>query len=219
MEPILNVKDLVKTYSGSDQSVRALDGVSLELHRGEIAIVRGPSGSGKSTLLFCCGILLAPDAGTVRILGEMPYTFGAKKRAQFRSQQLGFVFQRFHLLPYLNVLDNVLTAAAQTNATIRHRAEALLERLGMTDRLRHCPGELSVGERQRTALARAMLNNPPLLLADEPTGNLDPENSAAVLEILKEYAAQGHAVLMVTHDTQILKVSSNVFTLEKGQIK
>jgi len=165
--------------------------------------VRGASGSGKTTLLLTIGALQTPDAGKVNIDGTNPYILTPEARAHFRAENIGFVFQQFHLLPYLTVLENVLTAnlvVKKTNA--KEEALNLLQHLNLKHRLTHLPSELSVGERQRVALARAVLNRPKLLLADEPTGNLDAENSSVILDYFKKYAAKGNYVLMVSHDEQ-----------------
>jgi ABC-type lipoprotein export system ATPase subunit len=199
--------------------VRALDGVSLALEPGDFVVVQGPSGCGKSTLLLAAGWLLRPDQGAVRIDGQDVYDLSPEDRSRFRAARLGFVFQQFHLVPYLDVLDNILvpTLALPPDAGLRDRALGLAERFGMTDRLHHVPAALSVGERQRTALARALLNRPALLLADEPTGNLDAENGRLVLEALAEFARNGGAVLLVTHDEDAGRFAQRRLRLQNGR--
>ncbi|MCA9214600.1 MAG: ATP-binding cassette domain-containing protein, partial [Planctomycetales bacterium] len=170
-----NISKKYATQGGGELTV--LDGVNLELNEGAFATIQGPSGCGKSTTLLVLGGLLRPDSGHVEVAGEDVYAMSADARALFRASAIGFIFQQFHLVPYLNVEQNVLAAAMNTSgsrAETRSRAEALLEKFGLQDRRRHAPGKLSTGERQRTALARALLNRPKILLADEPTGNLDP---------------------------------------------
>ena len=197
---LLELKNITKTYRTGPREVRAVDDVTLGIDVGEFVSVQGPSGCGKSTLLAVAGGLLAPDSGEVLIAGENPYAVNADDRARFRAKQIGFVFQQFHLVPYLSVLENVLAAAMATGLKdAKPKAEELLSRFGMQDRLHHVPGELSTGERQRAALARALLNDPPLILADEPTGNLDSANAEVVLKNLAESARKA-AVLLVTHD-------------------
>ncbi|MCZ7647123.1 MAG: ABC transporter ATP-binding protein [Planctomycetota bacterium] len=200
-----------------------LRGASLELGAGEFAALRGASGSGKSTLLWIAGALLAPDGGEVEIAGEKPYALNAEARARFRGRALGFVFQQFHLVPYLSVRDNVLAprlAHHECDARAAEaRADELIERFGLTSRRHHVPSELSTGERQRAALARALLNRPRLLLADEPTGNLDEANARAVFEHLKEFAAGGGAVLMVTHDARAAEQAPRQLTLKEGRLE
>lgn len=220
MSTILEINNFTKTYRKSSTPVCALDNVSLKIVKGEMVIIRGPSGSGKSTLLLCCGGLLSPDNGTIALNGMNPYELRPNRRAIFRAQTVGFVFQRFHLVPYLSVLDNVLVAAVnKVDKRVRVHAMQLLKHFGMDARIGHKPGELSVGECQRTALARAMLNNPPLLLADEPTGNLDPENSRIVLNAIREYAANGKSILMVTHDPAAAGSTDRVLHLDHGNLQ
>ena len=201
MKAILEIRDLVKSYPGPTGTVPALTGVSLQVAVGEFVAIQGPSGCGKSTLLLAAGGLLRPDSGQVQIDGQDPYRLSPEERAKFRAIHLGFVLQQFHLVPYLSVLDNVLVSTlAWSQPKARERAMELLERFGLQNRLHHVPEKLSIGERQRTALARALLNKPQLILADEPTGNLDRENADVVLKALKEFAGQGGGVLLVTHD-------------------
>jgi ABC-type lipoprotein export system ATPase subunit len=219
---MLHVQKLNKTYNGAGKTVHALLDVSLEIATGELAIVRGPSGSGKSTLLLCCGALLRPTSGIVKIDGENPYSMSPSERAHFRASLLGFVFQQFHLVPYLNVLENVLVpslANPNRSSLARDRARDLLDQFGLTPRMRHLPQELSVGERQRVALARALLNDPKLILADEPTGNLDEDNADAVLKALQAFTANGGSALLVTHDRGILAYGHRVVQLVAGRIE
>ncbi|QDU45099.1 Lipoprotein-releasing system ATP-binding protein LolD [Symmachiella dynata] len=216
---LLSVTDAQKIYPSANGTVRALDGVSLELGAGEFTAVRGQSGSGKTTLLLLAGGLLAPDGGTVMINGQDPYKMASDARAHFRSTEIGFVFQQFHLIPYLSVLDNVLAASIPTHpADAKQRASELLAKFGLEHRLHHVPGQLSVGERQRTALARALLNQPKLILADEPTGNLDRENAEAVLGHLTEFANEGGAVLLVTHDDEAASRAKRTIHMAAGKV-
>lgn len=198
---LLRLEKISKRYQRPDQSVEALVGVSLEIGEGEFVVVRGPSGCGKTTLLLTAGGLLAPDSGTVTICGRQPYALGADERAALRATTVGFVFQQFHLVPYLSVLENVLSPTLATEVPdAACRANELVSRFGLSGRSSHLPGELSTGERQRTALARAMLTKPRLILADEPTGNLDEANARGVMDGLSAFADDGGAVLLVTHD-------------------
>ena len=216
---LLEVKDVKKIYQSSGGQVRALDGVSVSLAQGDFTAVQGASGSGKTTLLLVIGGLLAPDAGEVLISGDNPYKLSPDARAQFRATHVGFVFQQFHLVPYLSVIDNVLVAAIATGQTdAAERARELLAHFGLEHRLHHVPGQLSVGERQRTALARALLNRPKLLLADEPTGNLDRENAEAVLGYLGDFASDGGAVLLVTHDDTAASHAKQIIQMSDGGI-
>lgn len=216
---MLVLEEICKTYATAQGEVRAVDAVSLEVKAGEFVSVRGPSGSGKTTLLLAAGGLLRPDGGRVRVNGTEPYSLSAEDRARFRAENIGFVFQQFHLLPYLTVMENVLTAALprpRTDAV--DRARFLLEKLGMSARLHHLPAALSTGEKQRTALARALFHAPPLLLADEPTGNLDEANGRNVLEGLAEHARQGGAVLLVTHDPRAAVLATRCLVMDKGRL-
>jgi ABC-type lipoprotein export system ATPase subunit len=217
---LLDLKNVRKTYNGPTRPVTALDDVSLSLDAGRFLAIRGPSGCGKSTLLLTVGGLLRPDEGTVRIADTEPYRLSADVRADFRARQIGFVFQQFHLVPYLSVLDNVLapTLATGLNNSRDHAVE-LLDRFGMSARIGHRPAQLSSGERQRTALARALLNRPQLLLADEPTGNLDEENARIVLQALKEFAETGGGVLLVTHEQAALEFADDVLAMRAGRLE
>jgi len=218
--PVLQAVDLQYSYG---VRVQAVDKVSLEVAAGEFVAVHGPSGCGKSTLLFLLGGLLVPDAGSVHVAGSELSGRSANERARLRGERIGFVFQRFHLIPYLNVRDNVLAAGlavgsvTKDRASPNDRATALLDRLGLADRATHLPSELSVGEQQRTALARALFLEPPLLLADEPTGNLDPENRDVLLAELQACAASGQAVVMVSHDEVAIAAASRRLKMADGR--
>jgi ABC-type lipoprotein export system ATPase subunit len=200
-EPVLALEGIGKTYQGRTGPVRAVSSLSLEVAAGEFVALQGQSGSGKTTVLLCAGGLLRPDSGRVAIEGRDLYALPVEERARLRASAIGFIFQEFHLLPYLSVMENVLVPSlGKRSPDASRRAEELIERFGLGPRARHLPAELSTGERQRVALARALLNRPPLLLADEPTGNLDPENGRTVLDHLSGFAGEGGAVLLVTHD-------------------
>ena len=218
---LLEIDNLTKTYQTGSATVRAIDGVTLHVDAGQFVAVKGPSGCGKTTLLLVAGGLLAPDAGTVRIAGENPYDLPPDRRAKFRARRVGFVFQQFHLVPYLSVLDNVLApslAADPKETGLGERAATLIAKFGLAHRQHHVPGQLSTGERQRTALARALLNGPSVLLADEPTGNLDQENADIVLGHLAAFADQGGAVLMVTHDKEAAGRANRIETIRDGKL-
>ena len=215
----LQIDSLHKTYRGPEGSVDAVDGVTLEVQAGEFVAVMGPSGCGKSTLLLTAGGLQSPDSGRVTIAGEDLFGLPTGRRTKFRARMIGFVFQQFHLIPYLSVLDNVLVPSIAIDvAAARDRARELLARFGLADRERHVPAKLSTGERQRTALARALLTSPKLLLADEPTGNLDRENADIVLEHVGEFVADGGAVLLVTHDPAAAKHAGRVVEMRSGRV-
>ncbi|NCO41405.1 MAG: ABC transporter ATP-binding protein [Armatimonadetes bacterium CG_4_10_14_3_um_filter_66_18] len=211
-----NVRKVYRTKRGE---VPALDGVSFSVAAGEFLTVRGPSGCGKSTLLLTIGGMVRPTQGTVTVDGKDVYALSAAQRAAFRADNIGFVFQMFHLVPYLTVLENVLLpTAAGGGSAGEAEALALLERFRMTDRAHHKPAELSTGERQRAALARALLRRPGLLLADEPTGNLDPENAAEVMSYFTEYHHEGGTVVLVTHEQAAADHAHRTVTIRGGKL-
>lgn len=218
----LSIANVSKRYRTPDGTVQAIDDVSLSLAPGDFVALHGPSGCGKSTLLLMAGGLLSPDSGVLEIGGEDPYALGAEARAAFRARKVGFVFQQFHLIPFLDVLDNVLVgelAGRSVNGEFRDRARELLERFQLEHRLHHVPSKLSIGEQQRVALARAFLRSPNLILADEPTGNLDAENAAIILEHLGNFADSGEgAVLMVTHDDRAKAAAGRSVEMREGKL-
>jgi len=214
------LKNITKIYTQGKSEIRALSDLCLHILPGEYVAVKGPSGCGKTTLLLCTGGLLPPDKGTVLVRSENLYTLSPEQRARIRASKIGFVFQQFHLIPYLSVLENVLCAGFnREKKETEKRALELLERFQIVERRDHVPGRLSTGERQRTALARALINKPDILLADEPTGNLDEENASLVLRSLKEFAGSGGSVLLVTHDSKASETADRVIFLEKGRTK
>ena len=208
-----------KTYRSATSEVAAISDLSFSVDDGEFIAVRGPSGCGKSTLLSLAGGLVLPTQGRILIDGQPVSEMTAAQRSSFRGEKIGFVFQMFHLLPYLTIIENVVVAGSEVaSAAVGERAETLLSDFGLTDRLSHRPGELSAGERQRVALARALLNRPRLLLADEPTGNLDPENASGVLELLAQFHKQGGTILLVTHDDRAAAYADRSLALDQGRL-
>ena len=197
---MLKIDNISKSFSRKDDKVRVLTDFSLTVKPGEIMTVQGASGCGKTTLLLTAAGLLSPDSGSVQVSDVNLYDMSAEERAAFRSKHIGVVFQQFHLMPYLNVLDNILVPTLVTKEPALDKGRAMVEQFGLSDRADHKPSELSIGERQRTALARALIVNPSLILADEPTANLDSANAEIVLVALREFARNGNAVLMVSHD-------------------
>ena len=216
---MLQVERLSKHFRGPAGTVRALHDVSLSVAKGEFVSVQGPSGCGKTTLVLVAGGLLRPDEGSVMIEGQDVYRMPPEKRGPFCGAIRGFVFQQFHLIPYLSVLDNV-SAPMIANAGPRApgRAEELIRSFGLEHRAGHFPAQLSTGERQRVALARALLNEPGLVLADEPTGNLDSGNAETVLGTLRDFAARGGAVLLVTHDRRVAEYAQRTLHLDEGSL-
>jgi len=217
---MIQLEDVSKIYRTNGGPVHALSGVSLTVEQGEFVAVRGPSGCGKSTLLTIVGGLGMPTSGRVTVAGKDVVGMSSAARARFRAERIGFVFQMFHLLPYLTVLENVAAAALPgQEAAARERAQELLERFQLGDRLKHRPGQLSTGECQRVAIARAMVNRPQLILADEPTGNLDPENSVSVLELLSAFQRDGGTILLVTHQESAAKYAGRAIELRAGALE
>lgn len=218
---LVELNQVTKTYTTPAGAVSALSDVTLSMAAGEFVAVTGASGCGKSTLLLTLGGLLRPNHGEVLVDGTNLYNLTPNERAQFRARTIGFVFQQFYLIPYLNVVDNVLAARLGLPAGDRHevrtKAEQVVEQLGLRERMHHRSGQLSTGERQRTALARALLNQPKLLLADEPTGNLDAENAEIVFQHLKQFTKNGGAVLVVTHDQQAAERAERIVRLKSGR--
>ena len=216
---MIHLRDITKTYSDAHGSIDALSNITLDMRRGQFLAVRGPSGCGKSTLLMVVGALCRPTSGSVRVADKDLLAMSVAQRARFRATTIGFVFQMFHLLPYLNILDNVTIAASPDHrAGARERATQLLERFELDHRTHHRPADLSAGERQRVAVARAMINQPDLLLADEPTGNLDPESSSNVMRLLADFHEQGGTVLLVTHDDDAAQYAQRSIQLKRGTI-
>ena len=205
--PLLQVQGVSKSYQEGKLSTPVLHEVALTVNAGEQLAIVGSSGSGKSTLLHIIGTLDKPSAGQVLLDGEELYQVSAARQAQIRNQALGFIYQFHHLLPEFTALENVCMPgwiAGRNKQEVRQQAEALLARVGLAHRLQHLPSELSGGERQRVAIARALINNPKLVLADEPTGNLDASSGEAVYELIRELASQlGTAFVVVTHDHQL----------------
>jgi ABC-type lipoprotein export system ATPase subunit len=222
MQPLLRFEGVSKTYHRGSESIHALEKVSFDVGAGDFVVVTGPSGSGKSTLLHVAAGLDEPDEGSVLFEGIDIYSYSARERAKFRRRKLGFVFQFFNLVPTLNAVQNVslpllLDGISKNSADAK--AEELLTQLGMAHRLHHKPNEMSGGQMQRVAVARALIADPPLILADEPTGNLDSETGEEVLRLLKEAAAQhGAAVILVTHDPEAAGIGDRRVAIHDGRI-
>jgi ABC-type lipoprotein export system ATPase subunit len=222
-EPILSARGLVKSYAMGKRTLEVLRGVNLEVVRGEFLALRGASGAGKSTLLHLIGGLDSPNAGEILFDGQNLATFSEGKLTQFRSRRVGFVFQAYHLLPELTALENVCLPARIARisaAQAEKRGRELLGRAGLAERVEHKPFELSGGEQQRVAIARALINEPELLLADEPTGNLDSHTGGEIIELLKSLRGEKHMTLAIaTHDEKIAAHAERMVQLVDGQIQ
>jgi len=216
---MLEFKNVSKWFNGTQGKVTALEGVSFSVLPGELLAVRGPSGCGKTTLLLTAGGLLRPSDGQISLDGQDPYALNPEMRSRLRARTIGFVFQQFHLIPYLTVRQNIMTASlAVPLKEASERARQLISRFGLEDRAEHVPAKLSTGERQRTALARALLNEPKVILADEPTGNLDEDNAQMVFGYLSQYVSDGGCVLLVTHDTRAAAHATRSLKMSRGQL-
>lgn len=218
---MIRAEKLTKRYRLRGKDIHALRDVSFEVKDGDFVIIVGPSGSGKSTLLLTLGGLIHPTSGNVFTGDTSIYELPAKERAEIRKRELGFLFQTFNLIPYLTALENVqisLYLAGKPSMEQRRIAAQLLEKVGLGNRLDHKPSELSVGEQQRVALARALANNPRVLLADEPTGSLDPSLSQEMIDWLRALHEEGHTIVMVTHDHEAVRYATRSLKLIEGSL-
>jgi putative ABC transport system ATP-binding protein len=214
MAALVQVEDISKTYGG----LRALDGVTFDVRAGEWIAIMGPSGSGKTTLINILGGLDKPTSGRAIVDGVNLGDLGEREMTRYRAEKIGFVFQGFYLVPYLSAVENVMLAQYfHSTADEKEAAEALV-RVGLGDRLEHLPSRLSGGEQQRVALARALINHPKLILADEPTGNLDEANEQIVLDLLRELHRSGHTILLVTHSPEIGRMADRRIELAHGRL-
>lgn len=219
---MIRVENLAKSFPApGGGEVHAVAGVTLRIDPGEFVAVVGPSGSGKSTLLFAMGGLATPTAGHVFLGETRVYDLDREARAALRRTEIGFVFQTFNLVPYLTCLDNVALPAllaGRSRADANEAATRVLERLGMSARRHHRPAQLSVGERQRVGIGRALVNGPRVLLADEPTGNLDPQTADQVVDLLRELNGEGQTIVMVTHDLRLAGRAGRTIRLRAGEL-
>jgi len=214
LAPLVQIDNLRKEFG----NVRALDGVSFNVDSGEWIAIMGPSGSGKTTLINILGGLDTPTSGCAIVDGTDVARLDEGGLTRFRAEKIGFIFQQFHLVPYLTALENVMLAQYFHSTTDEREARTELERVGLGDRLDHLPGELSGGEQQRVPVARALINHPKLLLADEPTGNLDEANEKLVLQLMSELHNEGHTILMVTHAPEIGALADRRIDLAHGRL-
>jgi ABC-type lipoprotein export system ATPase subunit len=216
---MVHLESIVKIYRTPKGQVQALSDVNLRIKEGEFVVLRGPSGSGKTTLLMTIAGMQHPTSGTVSVLNQNLYDLNARARAHFRAANIGFVFQMFHLVPYLNIAENIALAwRSPANKNKKNHVNALVEHFGLADRNYHKPAQLSAGEKQRVAIARALLNQPKFILADEPTGNLDPENAVTVFRYLSEFHHKGGTVIFATHGTEAEQFADRIIRLRNGSI-
>jgi putative ABC transport system ATP-binding protein len=219
---IIKTQGLKKIYQMGEEQVKALDGVDIELERGEYVAIMGPSGSGKSTLMNLLGCLDTPSEGEYWLNGHAVSTLNDDELAQVRNKEVGFVFQSFHLLPRYSALENVQLPLVYSNIVREERVERAkhaLKQVDLSDRIHHRPNELSGGQRQRVAIARALINQPSILLADEPTGNLDSTTGREILNLFEHLHTTGHTIILVTHDPEVASHANRIIRLRDGRVE
>ena len=220
-EPVIETRDLRKVFLTEDLETHALGGINFRIERGEFVAVVGPSGSGKTTLLAILGLMDLPTSGEYRLAGSRVESLGDRELARVRNRQVGFIFQTYNLIGHLSVEENVgvpLVYQRVPTAERKKRVARALDRVGMTHRARHMPGQLSGGQQQRVAVARALVGEPQILLADEPTGNLDSANGAMIMDLIAELHRAGATICMVTHDAQFARRAQRIVRLADGRI-
>jgi len=214
-------ENLIKEYGRGEGAVQALTGVNFTINSGEFVALMGDSGAGKSTLLSVLGAMNAPSSGSLRVDDIDIYSLDQEKRADFRREFLGFVFQSFHLIPYLTVLENVMLPLTVVDASSREKKEKALSaasQVGLGDKTHRLPGEISGGEKERAAIARAIVNDPPVLLADEPTGNLDSKTALEIMALISQLSEEGTTIVMVTHNPQCADFADRVMQVADGRL-
>lgn len=219
---LIEVKNVIKSYNSGDGPVQILKGISFNVEEGEFLALMGPSGSGKSTLLTALGAINPPSEGQIFVDDIDIYALSAEKRADFRSEYLGFVFQQFQLIPYLTAVENVMLPLAITGKPNREQTEmamAVLDKVGLANKYNRLPNQLSGGEQERVAIARAIVNQPPILFADEPTGSLDTKTGDEILELFKALNRDGQTIIMVTHNKENLDHVSRAVFIRDGQLE
>lgn len=216
---MIKIENITKIFQSKKASVVALNEVSLDVKAGSFVLIKGPSGCGKSTLLFTLGGMLSPSLGNLFFDGEDVYQWPEKKKLLYRSREIGFVYQSYHLIPYLNVLNNILLPnKSGKQVADKKKIEELAAQMNLQERLTHMPAQLSEGEKQRVALLRALIVHPRLLLADEPTGNLDPGNSEIIMKQFDEYRKQGGTIFMASHGSEADELADIIVSMNKGKI-
>ena len=221
MDKVIEIHNIVKTYQIGSVLVRALRSVSVDIMKNEYVAIMGPSGSGKSTLMNILGCLDLPTSGEFNLDGRDVLKAKDNELAEIRNQKIGFVFQKFNLLPRLSAIQNVMLPLLYRGVNekeAREIAQEKLNRLGLGDRMKHRPNELSGGQQQRVAIARAIVGNPPLILADEPTGNLDSKSSKDAMEIFRELNSEGNTIVVITHDVEVAEEVKKIFYIRDGKI-
>lgn len=213
---MLEINNITKHYHKGSAIFTALDNISLKVENGDYIVITGPSGAGKSTLLYITGGMINPDSGEVKFKGENIYNLNNKEKNQYRKEHIGFVFQQFHLMPFLTVKENIKLACYDRSHL--DMIDSYLEKCSLTSLKDKFPSELSVGEKQRTAFVRAIITSPDLLLADEPTGNLDPENSEILMQLMDDFHKNGGTILLVSHNPGAYKYAGKQIILNKGKI-
>ncbi len=222
MEEVVRLEDVWKVYGKGEAAVTALKGIDLTIHRGEYVAIMGPSGSGKSTLMHIMGLLDTPTKGKVYVGGRDVSWLGEDERALLRRNYIGFVFQTYNLIPTLTAMENVelpMIFAGVPERERKRRARELLEKVGLGDRVNHLPSQLSGGQQQRVAIARALANDPDLILADEPTGNLDSKTGERILDMFDELHDEGRTLVIVTHDEEVAKRAERIVRIRDGKIE
>jgi putative ABC transport system ATP-binding protein len=220
--PVIELVDIAKTYRAGELAVHALQDVSLTIRQGECIAISGPSGSGKSTLMNILGCLDVPTSGTYRLAGEDVSRLDEDRLAEIRNRNIGFVFQQFNLLPAVSAWRNVelpLTYSHVSRSVRRERAIAALQQVGLADRVDHKPSELSGGQQQRVAIARALVTEPAIVLADEPTGNLDSTSSREIMAVLTSLHRQGRTVVLITHEAEVARAAERVVEIRDGRVR
>ena len=219
---LIEINDVTKAYNSGDGPVEVLKGISFNVEEGEFLALMGPSGSGKSTLLTLLGAINSPTTGQVMVDGIDIYQLSSEKRADFRSEYLGFVFQQFQLIPYLTAIENVMLPLAITgrsNSEQKAMAMAVMDRVGLSQKYNRLPNQLSGGEQERVAIARAIVNEPPILFADEPTGSLDTKTGDEILELFKDLNREGQTIIMVTHNKENLNHVQRAIFIRDGLLE